>query len=358
MEKYIDLIKEIEEIRILERFVIQNIRNPALSIEHHWHFSHVKNQAEEQQVLQSLLDNGNFSISDEQKALLELGLQPHYFDKNKFMELPIEDRLYRHYDEVLLAIRDFKNYIASNDYVDLLRNKVPDSTEKTEWPVSLKKAQTAYQHAFQFYARHMDCRSVDIPAEIAEKIKKIQAQAYKDLEIKEMIRVHLKPKYKEHVEKYLSPTKKKNIEAHALFDTEIDVEYEKMILPIIIEIYTHKQRNLLNKQNVFKSAQNKGSYSYTYMPRKKKIKDSFIKTGIQGAIHIKRLDDRLEGCKETLNKLRSANAIPYIHKNILQNFYQWKHQIKDQDGEKLSLYEKVKKYYTLERENTHLKTNA
>lgn len=357
MEKYIDLIKEIEEIRVLERFVIQNIRNPAISIEHHWHFSHVKNEAEEQQVIQSLLDNGNFSISDEQKALLELGLQQHYFDKTKFIELPIEDRLYRHYDTVLLAIKKFKDYIASDDYLQLTSPLIESGT-KNEWTELLKEAQLAYKQAFQFYGRHIDCRSVDIPAEIAEKIKKIQAQAYKDLEIKEMIRVHLKPKYREHVEKYLCPTKKKDIDAHALFDTKIDVEYETMILPIIIELYEHKQRNLLNKQNAFKNAQNKGSYSYTYMPRKKKVKDSFIKTGIQGALHIKRLDDRLEGCKEILEKLQAEDAIPYIHKTILQNFYQWKHQIKDQEGEKLSLYEKVKKYYTLERKNTHLKTNA
>ncbi|MBJ9953021.1 hypothetical protein I5735_08215 [Acinetobacter baumannii] len=358
--------KQIEEIEILKRFVINNIRNPAISIQYFHHFAHVQNEAEEQQVIQSLLDHGHFSISNEQKTWLEQGLQPHYFDKTKFIELPIEDRLYRHYDEVLNAIRDFESYIASDDYANPLLNKLLDpttetvplnSTTKDKLLQSFKKAQTAYQHAFQFYARHMDCRSANIPDKISEKIKKIQAQAYKDLEIKEMIRVYLKPKYKEHVEKYLSPTHKKNIEAHALFDTEIDVEYETMILPIIIEIYEHKQRNLLNKQNAFKNAQNKGSYCYTYMPRKKKVKDIFIKTGIQGAIHIKRLDDRLEGCKKILEKLQAEDAIPYIHKNILQNFYQWKHQIKDQNDENLSLYEKVKKHYTVERRNAYLKTN-
>lgn len=343
MEKYIDLIKEIEEIRILERFVIQNIRNPAISIEHHWHFSNVKNETEEQQVIQSLLDNGNFSISDEQKALLELGLQQHYFDKTKFIELPIEDRLYRHYDEVLRAIRDFKNYIATNDYADLLRNKVLDSTTKAQWPLSLKEAHTAYQHAFQFYAWHMDCRSVDIPAEIDEKIKKIQAQAYKDQEIKEMVRVHLQPQYRAHIEEYISSNKKKNRAVDILFDTEIDVEYETKILLVIQTLFEQKRINLLNRQNTFKHAQNKGNYRYTYMPRKKNLKRKFIKTGIKGARHIQRLDDRLSNCHETLEKLRSANAIPYIHKNILQNFYQWKHQLKDHDDPQLSLYEKVKK---------------
>ncbi|MDO3664159.1 MULTISPECIES: hypothetical protein [Acinetobacter] len=338
----IDLIKQLEEIKILERFVIQNIRNPAISIEHHWHFSHVKNEAEEQQVIQSLQDNGNFSISDEQKALLELGLQQHYFDKTKFIELPIEDRLYRHYDTVLLAIKKFKDYIASDDYLQLTSPIIELGT-KNEWPELLKEAQNAYQQAFQFYARHMDCRSVEIPAEIFEKIKKIQAQAYKDQEIKEMVRVHLQPQYRAHIEEYISSNKKKNRAVDILFDTEIDVEYETKILPVIQTLFEQKRINLLDRQNTFKHAQNKGSYSYTYMPRKKDVKGKFIKTGIQGAPHIKRLDDRLKGCKETLEKLRSANAIPYIHKNILQNFYQWKHQLKDHDDPQLSLYEKVKK---------------
>ncbi len=345
MKNQIDLIKQIEEIKILERFVINNIRNPALSIEHYWRFFHVQNEADEQQVIQSLLDNGNFSIPDEQKELLKQGLQLHYFDKNKFIELPIEDRLYRHYDEVLIAIRDFKSYIASDDYLDLLENKFSDLAEKKKWPLSLKKAQASYQQAFQFYAQHMDCKSVEIPEEIAKKITNTQSQYYKDQEIKEMIRVHLKPKYREHVEKYLILAKKKNIEANALFDSEIDVEYVKNIVPTIIEIYEHKKRNLTNKQDVYKSAQNKKSYSYVWLPRKKTIKPIFIKTGIAGAIHIKRIDDRLSRCNETLGKLYSDDAIAYIHTNILQNFYQWKHE--DLDAEKLSLFEKVKKYHSI-----------
>ncbi|WP_327858296.1 hypothetical protein [Acinetobacter guillouiae] len=358
MENYIDLKKEIEEIRILECFVIHNLRNPALSIEHYWRFSNVKNEADEQQVIDTLLNQGEFSISDKQKEWLEQGLQPHYFDKSKFIKLSIEDRLYRHYDEVFIAIRDFKNYINSNEYLDLLKNKEFDFTKKSEWPLSFKKAYTAYQQAFQFYAQHMDCRSVEIPEEIAKKIKKIQAQAYKDLEIKEIIRVHLKPKYKDHVEKYLTVANKKNIEVNALFDTEIDIEYEKSVIPTVTGLYLLKKATLLNRRERYKKAQNLGSFSYTYMPRKNTVKPHFIKTGIPGAIHIKRLDDRLIGCNETLEKLYSDHAIAYIHKNILQNFYQWKHQIKDQDGEKLSLYEKIKKHYTVEIKNTHLKTNT
>ena len=45
------------------------------------------------------------------KKLLEQGLEQHYFDENKLYKLPIEDQLYRHYDEVLIPIREFKNLL-------------------------------------------------------------------------------------------------------------------------------------------------------------------------------------------------------------------------------------------------------
>ncbi|WP_333669799.1 hypothetical protein [Acinetobacter guillouiae] len=347
MKKYIDLKNEIKEIRILESFVIQNLRNPALSIQYYWRFSHVKNEADELQVIYTLLDQGEFSISDEQKEWLEKGLQPHYFDKDKFIELPIEDRLYRHYDEVLIAIRDFKNYIDSDDYVNLLQNKIKESTARDELPVSLKRAQTAYKQAFQFYALHMDCRSVEPPKEILTKIKSIQAQAYKDREIKEMINNYLKPKYIKLIEKYLLETVKRSIDVDFLFDSKIDVEYEESVIPTVIGLYFLKKATLINRRKKYKDTQNLGSFSYTYMPRKKDFKKVFIKTGIKAPLHIKRLDDRINSCNETLKKLISDEAASYIRINILHNFDQWKYETPD--PKKPSLYDKVKKHYTISK---------
>lgn len=229
MTKEYSLTKETKEIKILERFVIDNIRNSALNIEYPWYFLHVKDKADELFVLNTLLDNGEFSISEQQKKLLEQGLEQHYFDENKLYKLPIEDQLYRHYDEVLIPIREFKKFIASDDYRKLLENKILGKVELISIQKCFKEAKANYQKAFQFYALHVNCRSVEPPKEILTKIKNIQAQAYKDKEIKEMIHLYLKPEYKNHVENFLIKNPKRSNGIEALFDTEIDVEYKKIL---------------------------------------------------------------------------------------------------------------------------------
>ncbi|NUF39417.1 hypothetical protein HUN22_17410, partial [Acinetobacter lactucae] len=218
MTKEYSLTKETKEIKILERFVIDNIRNSALNIEYPWYFLHVKDKADELFVLNTLLDNGEFSISEQQKKLLEQGLEQHYFDENKLYKLPIEDQLYRHYDEVLIPIREFKKFIASDDYRKLLENKILGKAELISIQKCFKEAKANYQKAFQFYALHVNCRSVEPPKEILTKIKNIQAQAYKDKEIKEMIHLYLKPEYKNHVENFLIKNPKRSNDIEALFD--------------------------------------------------------------------------------------------------------------------------------------------
>ncbi|HAV5576540.1 TPA: hypothetical protein JI117_07245 [Acinetobacter baumannii] len=344
MIKEYSLTKETKEIKILERFVIDNIRNSELNIEYPWYFLHVKDKADELFVLNTLLDNGEFSISEHQKKLLEQGLQQHYFDENKFYKLPIEDRLYRHYDEVLIPIREFKKFIASDVYRNLLENKVLGEVELISIQKSFKEAKANHQKAFQFYALHMDCRSVEPPKEILTKIKNIQAQAYKDREIKDMINNYLKPKYIKLVEKYLLETVRKDIDVDVLFDSKIDVEYEESVIPTITGLYLLKKAALINRRERYKRAQNLGSFSYTYMPRKKDFKKTFIKTGIKAPLHIKRLDDRINSCNETLKKLISDEAISFIRKNILHNFDQWKYETPNPTMP--SLYNKVQEHYT------------
>lgn len=155
------LTQELKEIKILERFVIDNIRNPALNIQHYMWFYNIINAIDEQIILNILLNNGEFSISPQQK------------------EQPIKDQLYRHYDDVLIPIREFKKFIASNDYRDLLENNVIEESKLTNIQKCFKEAKSNYQRAFQFYALHLDCRSVEPPKEILTKIKNIQALAYK-----------------------------------------------------------------------------------------------------------------------------------------------------------------------------------
>lgn len=342
-EEY-NLSQEIKEIKILERFVIDNIRNSELNIEYSWYFLHVKDKADELFVLNTLLDNGKFSISEQQKKLLEQGLEQHYFDENKLYKLPIEDRLYRHHDEVLIPIRDFKAFIASDNYRELLENKVIGGSKLTDIQKNFKEAKANHKKAFQFYALHIDCRSVEPPKEILTKIKNIQAQAYKDREIKDMINNYLKPKYIKLVEKYLLETVRKDIDVDVLFDSKINVEYEESVIPTITGLYLLKKAALLNRRESYKRAQNLGSFSYTYMPRKKDFKKTFIKTGIKASLHIKRLDDRINSCNETLKKLISDEAISFIHKNILHNFDQWKYETPDPTMP--SLYNKVQEHYT------------
>ncbi|MFL9506237.1 hypothetical protein ACKER8_11600 [Acinetobacter baumannii] len=342
-EEY-NLSQESKEIKILERFVIDNIRNPALNIQHYMWFCNITNEVDEQTVLNTLLDNGEFSISPQQKELLEQGIQQHYFDENKFYKLPIEDRHYRHYDDVLIPIRDFKAFIASDNYRELLENKVIGGSKLTDIQKNFKEAKANHQKAFQFYALHMDCRSVEPPKEILTKIKNIQAQAYKDREIKDMINNYLKPKYIKLVEKYLLETVRKDIDVDVLFDSKIDVEYEESVIPTITGLYLLKKAALINRRERYKRAQNLGSFSYTYMPRKKDFKKTFIKTGIKAPLHIKRLDDRINSCNETLKKLISDEAISFIRKNILHNFDQWKYETPNPTMP--SLYNKVQEHYT------------
>ncbi|HFX6294571.1 TPA: hypothetical protein ACIFCT_003238 [Acinetobacter baumannii] len=344
MIKEYSLTKETKEIKILERFIIDNIRNSELNIEYPWYFLHVKDEADELFVLNTLLDNGEFSISEQQKKLLEQGLEQHYFDENKLYKLPIEDQLYRHYDEVLISIREFKKFIASDDYRNLLENKILSEVELKSIQKSFKQAQANYQKAFQFYALHVNCRSVEPPKEILTKIKNIQAQAYKDREIKDMINNYLKPKYIKLVEQYLIKTVRKDIDVDVLFDSKIDVEYEESVILTITGLYLLKKAVLINRRERYKRAQNLGSFSYTYMPRKKDFKKTFIKTGIKAPLHIKRLDDRINSCNETLKKLTSDEAIPFIRKNILHNFDQWKYETPDPTMP--SLYNQVQEHYT------------
>lgn len=344
MTKEYCLTQEVEEIKILERFVINNLRNPALNIQYPWYFLHVKDEADELFVLNTLLDNGEFSISDHQKKLLEQGLEQHYFDENKFYKLPIEDRLYRHYDEVLIPIREFKKFIASDDYRNLLENKILGEAELTSIQKCFKEAKTNYQKAFQFYALHMDCRSVEPPKEILTKIKNIQAQAYKDKEIKEMIHLYLKPEYKNHVEKFLIKNPKRSNDIEALFDTEIDVEYKKNIMETLKKIYDLKLEKLVFMRNRYTRAQNAGSFSYIYQPRKKSFKEAFIKTGINYSLQIKRLDDRINNCIRIIKDLELIQEdSSSIIKNIFQHFDQWKYEIQDDTNQ--SLYDTVNKYY-------------
>ncbi|MDH2566674.1 hypothetical protein QDT73_04775 [Acinetobacter baumannii] len=344
MTKEYSLTTETKEIKILERFVINNLRNPALNIQYPRYFLHVKDEADELFVLNTLLDNGEFSISEQQKKLLEQGLEQHYFDENKLYKLPIEDQLYRHYDEVLILIREFKKFIASDDYRKLLENKILGEAELISIQKNFKEAKANHQKAFQFYALHIDCRSVEPPKEILTKIKNIQAQAYKDREIKDMINNYLKPKYIKLVEKYLLETVRKDIDVDVLFDSKIDVEYEESVIPTITGLYLLKKAALINRRERYKRAQNLGSFSYTYMPRKKDFKKTFIKTGIKAPLHIKRLDDRINSCNETLKKLISDEAIPFIRKNILHNFDQWKYETPNPTMP--SLYNKVKEHFT------------
>lgn len=344
MSKEYSLTKETKEIKILERFVIDNIRNPALNIQYPRYFLNVKNEADELLVLNTLLDNGDFSISDRQKKLFEQGLEQHYFDENKLYKLPIEDQLYRHYDEVLIPIREFKKFISSDNYRNLLENKVLGDAELTSIQKSFKEAKANYQKAFQFYALHVNCRSVEPPKEILTKIKNIQAQAYKDREIKEMINIYLKPEYKNHIENFLIKNPKRSNEIEALFDSEIDVEYKENIMKTLKEIYELKLEKLVFMRNRYTRAQNAGSFSYIYQPRKKSFKEAFIKTGINYSLQIKRLDDRINNCIRIIKDLELVKeASSSIIKNIFQYFHQWKYEIQDDTNQ--SLYDTVNEYY-------------
>ncbi|MCG9494240.1 hypothetical protein MCL36_17075 [Acinetobacter pittii] len=344
MIKEYSLTKETKEIKILERFVIDNIRNPALNIQYPRYFLNVKNEADELLVLNTLLDNGDFSISDRQKKLLEQGLEQHYFDKNKLYKLPIEDQLYRHYDEVLIPIREFKKFIASDDYQNLLENKILGEAELTSIQKCFKEAKTNYQKAFQFYALHINCRSVKPPKEILIKIKNIQAQAYKDREIKEMINIYLKPEYKNHIENFLIKNPKRSNDIEALFDSEIDVEYKKNIMKTLKKIYELKLEKLVFMRKRYTRAQNAGSFSYIYQPRKKSFKEAFIKTGINYSLQIKRLDDRINNCIRSIKDLELVQEdSSSIIKNIFQYFDQWKYEIQDDTNQ--SLYDIVNEYY-------------
>ncbi|MBJ9738768.1 hypothetical protein I5523_03810 [Acinetobacter oleivorans] len=344
MIKEYSLTKETKEIKILERFVIDNIRNPALNIQYPRYFLRVKNEADELFVLNTLLDNGEFSISEHQKKLLEQGLEQHYFDEKKFYKLPIEDQLYRHYDDILIPIREFKKFIASDDYRNLLENKILGEVELTSIQKSFKEAKANYQKAFQFYALHINCRSVKPPKEILIKIKNIQAQAYKDREIKEMINIYLKPEYKNHIENFLIKNPKRSNEIEALFDSEIDVEYKENIMKTLKEIYELKLEKLVFMRNRYTRAQNAGSFSYIYQPRKKSFKEAFIKTGINYSLQIKRLDDRINNCIRIIKDLELVKeASSSIIKNIFQYFDQWKYEIQDDTNQ--SLYDTVNEYY-------------
>ncbi|MCT9189186.1 hypothetical protein KTH11_18380, partial [Acinetobacter baumannii] len=116
------------------------------------------------------------------------------------------------------------------------------------------------------------------------------------------------------------------------------------VIPTITGLYLLKKAALLNRRERYKRAQNLGSFSYTYMPRKNDFKKAFIKTGIKAPLHIKRLDDRINSCNETLKKLVSDEAISFIRKNILHNFDQWKYETPDPTMP--SLYSKVQEHYT------------
>lgn len=344
MTKEYSLTKETKEIKILERFVIDNIRNSALNIEYPWYFLHVKDKADELFVLNTLLDNGEFCISYHQKKLLEQSLEQHYFDENNFYKLPIEDQLYRHYDEVLIHIREFKKFVTSDDYRNLLENKILGEAKLTSIQKSFKEAKANYQKAFQFYALHMDCRSVEPPKEILTKIKNIHAQAYKDKEIKEMINLYLKPEYKNHVENFLIENPKRSNDIKALFDTEIDVEYKKSIMKTLKEIYNLKLEKLIFMRNRYTRAQNAGNFSYIYQPRKKSFKEEFIKTGINYSLQIKRLDDRINNCIHIIKDLELVEeASSSIIKNIFQHFDQWKYEIQNDTNQ--ALYDTVNEYY-------------
>lgn len=174
MSDQLKIDNQIILMNILEDFVLKNIKYHGVGdqTDQHEYFKFLgvdlgPNRQEyryeitdsDKQKIYSFHAAGHYKETEQQKKYRETVIQKIYLaeDINDTVEIPLIDRLPRHYDDILTDIKNFNSYIKS---------------QKT---INLKQVEKLRKKAFHTYAMHNDCQSLEVvPKEILEFILKNQ----------------------------------------------------------------------------------------------------------------------------------------------------------------------------------------
>lgn len=176
--------KHIELINKLEDFVLKKIKYPHgdprgyleyfKSLEtnisrDHSEYSYEITEIDKQNIY-AFHSLGGYKETEQQKKYRETAIQQIIAsdDPNDTVEIPLNDRLPRYYDDILNDIRQFYSYIESQQ------------------SISLKQVEKLRKKAFYTYAKHNDCKHLtSIPKDIYKIFEKIhngrQQRSYIDI---------------------------------------------------------------------------------------------------------------------------------------------------------------------------------
>lgn len=173
MSDQLKIDNQIKLMNILEDFVIKNIKYPlgdqtnqiqyykSLGVDlgpNRLEYSDKVSELDKQNIY-AYHSVGRYKETEQQKTYRNSAVQKIRLsnDPSDTIEIPLIDRLPRHYDDILTDIKNFNSYIKS---------------QKT---INLKQIEKLRKKAFHTYAMHNDCQSLEVvPKEILEFILKNQ----------------------------------------------------------------------------------------------------------------------------------------------------------------------------------------
>lgn len=343
--------KHIELINKLEDFVLKKIKYPcgdprgyleyfkSLEINisrDHSEYSYEITEMDKQNIY-AFHSLGGYKETEQQKKYRETAIQQIIAsdDPNDTVEIPLNDRLPRYYDDILNDIRQFHSYIESQQ------------------PINLKQVEKLRKKAFYTYAMHNDCKYLtSIPKDIYKIFEKIhngrQQRSYIDV---------IKRGFLEYAEKELFDQDKvnkittfnkdyiiENLEENSFKSVKnqiiIQLKVKIYKLHILVKNLDISSKAILTSDNPF---QNFGSIPV--FSNKKYFKDNIRK-------HKKRITEYVNDLNE-IRKLEKPLDKKSIRNKFTGDSNTW---LKQHKVEGKSLYSRIEEIAENNKKKSYLKT--